>query len=222
MKSVFKIIIAGLISVVSITAQAGLISSENLIENGSFEDNDIRANSWRWFYSSDINGWNGSTIEIWDNFQRFQAFDGSQYIELNAHANRGNQFSIFQSFNTEIGATYELSFAYSARRNKREAFEIGLLSGGLSNQDMLYKELIDDHVVKQWSEYSHTFTATAELTSLRFTSIFPIKGTVGNFIDNVSITQQTPAQAQRIVAVSEPATIGVLLFGLLGMIVRRK
>ncbi len=162
----------------------------SLIINGSFENNDVREGGWRWFESSNVDGWQGGNIEIWDGLGGVEAFAGQQHAELNAHPNNGEAFSIFQQFETEIGRTYDLSFAYQARRNNREAFRVEVVG-----DDSLIDFVVDDHVRGIWSIFEHGFTANSSQTLLRFTSVFPESNTVGNFLDDVSVSAVIPLPA---------------------------
>ena len=188
---------------------ASPLAKANLIENGGFEDNDVSQNTWRWYTSDNVNGWSGSTVEIWDTFLGVTAVDGSQFAELNAHGNNGQQFSIFQTFDTRVNGLYNLSFYYQARRNTNEKFEVALNSNGNS----LFSQIMDDHVRNSWSFFSTQFRAVSTMTTLSFTSITPYSGTVGNFIDSVSVTSSIRPQA----SVSEPATLMVSLLGIFGL-----
>jgi hypothetical protein len=85
------LVVLSLVFGVSTTAHA------NLILNGSFESDDIKSNSWKLFAEDTVTGWSGTDMELWDNFDRLNAFDGSQYAELNANV-RGVSYSIFQNF----------------------------------------------------------------------------------------------------------------------------
>jgi len=162
-----------------------LPASANLIVNGSFEDNDVQQGKWKWFYADDVNGWNGSNIEIWDNFNGIDATEGNQFAELNSHANGKNQFGIFQSFQTDIGRTYDVSFAYRARKSNKEAFEVGLSD---SVDVPIFSQIVDDHTVGEWSFFTGSFVSRSTTTSLWFSTIFPYRGTVGNFIDDIKVT----------------------------------
>ena len=118
----------------------------NLITNGSFESLDVPTGSWRWFTSDQVAGWRGSNIEIWDSLFAFNAYEGEQYIELNAHPFNKAAFSISQSFVTEVGREYEVKFAYSARNSIKEMFRFRLYS----SMSTLINQVIQDHRVKQW------------------------------------------------------------------------
>ena len=179
------------------------LAQANLIVNGGFEDTQVRENNWDWFNSSRVDGWDGSNIEIWNTFQSFNAFEGSQHAELNAHGSTNGPFSIAQSFTTNIGQIYDLSFAYSARSRTDESFLFELFS---DNSDSLIHKVFDDHEVKKWRSYEDDFTATDTTTILRFTSITPYKGSVGNFLDAIMVTESTRTLLQ-VATVSEPATL---------------
>lgn len=182
---------------VSITAHA------NLILNGSFESDDIKSNSWKPFAEDTVTGWSGTDMELWDNFNRLNAFEGSQYAELNANV-RGVNYSIFQNFKTEAGTTYDVSFAYAARRNG-ESFKVDIFS---ETDSVLFTQVFDDHNVKRWSVFFGDFTAQTSLTTIRFSSLNA--GTYGNFIDNIVVTE-APSFSASVSSVSEPASLAILL-----------
>jgi hypothetical protein len=168
----------------SIIWLAGLVlagsANANLIVNGGFEDNSVASGNWGYFSAADVNGWEGSNVEIWHNLAS-AAPEGQQHAELNAHPYTGSVFSIFQSFATVVGQAYDVSFFYSARSSHDEAFSFTV--GNLNN-------LLTDHVVGQWSVYSNSFIANADFTELRFTSTN--SGTYGNLIDGVSVIADVP------------------------------
>jgi hypothetical protein len=197
---------------------ASAMTSANLITNGGFEDTDVRENSWAWFNSNHVNGWQGSNIEIWDTYNNVTAFEGTQHAELNAHPSYGNAFSIFQTIATQVGSTYDLSFAYSARSNHNESFLVNLNAADDTN---ILSTLMDDHEVGQWSVFNSQFVAIDLSTTLRFTSVSPYSGTVGNFLDNIVVKQVfSPEISSRVSeVVSEPA--GLLLFGFVLMAMMR-
>ncbi len=158
------------------TAAAGLI------QNGSFEQTKVPDRSWRWFTSDKVLGWQGSNIEIWHRLNNFSAYEGKQHAELNAHGAKG-PFSIFQTFATELGQAYAVSFAYAARTNNSEAFVFDVLD----QQDIsIYSQLLDQHTVKNWSLFNTSFIATSAYTTIRFTTVN--KGSYGNFLDDINVT----------------------------------
>lgn len=209
MKSLMKVFLAASILGCAATSNA------NLIINGGFEDSNVGTNQWKWFTASNVNGWNGSTIEVWDSLQDFDSQEGDQHAELNAHGNNGQVFSIYQSFATTAGVSYELSFAYAARTQNNEQFSYSV---GDSNT-IIATETFNNDLVKIWSLFETSFVAVGASTDIKFTSIMPSTGTVGNFLDNVIIT---PSDDLSTANVSAPATIALLLAGMFGIMFSRK
>lgn len=179
----------------------------NLIVNGGFEETDVKYKTWKWFSSSDVLGWEGSNIEIWDHLGNFKPYEGEQHAELNAHPSDGGAFSIFQAFSTDIGSVYDLSFAYSARQSISEQFRVELISDSSS----FFSDVINHTAVRQWALYEEEFTAVSSQTILMFTSVKPYSGTLGNFLDDIIVTSSRTLGTST--QVSEPH--GILLFSLM-------
>ena len=178
-----------------------LSANANLIVNGGFEDNDVAAGNWAYFSSAAVNGWDGDNIEIWDSFSGVAAPEGTQHAELNAHPFDGSVFSIYQSFATVIGQTYDVSFFYSARvdANEQFSFSVDTLSA-----------ILNDHVVGSWKQYTGSFVASSALSTITFTTFDA--GTYGNFLDNVIVTAH----------VMESNPLVMFLIGFAGLVLIRK
>lgn len=196
LNTLFKSAVFGAIFGLSASASA------NLITNGSFEDNDIATGTWQWFSANDVNGWNGSNIEIWDNLFGEAAYEGDQFIELNAHPVPQTSFSIYQDFNTIVGETYSVSFAYQARNSTDESF-LASIAGA---SGLITEWILEDHTTTGWSVLSSSFIADSTTSTIRFTSLDALDDTTGNFLDDVQVA-----------AVSEPGTFALLGLGMVGL-----
>lgn len=188
------LVLVGLVGILGLVTSA----SANIIANGGFEETDVSDKKWAWFTSSSVIGWDGSNIEIWDSYGSVTAYEGEQHAELNAHPSNGNAFSIFQTIETEIGALYDVSFAYSARMNSNESFMFDLSSFDNS----FLSVIMDDHEVNAWSVFNVSFEAIDLFTTIGFTSITPSSRTVGNFLDDISIVKSLEAQVSTVSAPS--------------------
>lgn len=178
----------------------------NLIVNGGFEDNNVAAGSWNYFPASAVNGWQGSNIEIWDHLGGVSAPEGNQHAELNAHPYTGGLFSIYQTFATSVGQTYDVSFFYSARVDDKEAFAFTV--GNLSL-------LLNDHVAGSWKQFVGNFVASNTTTELRFTSAN--SSTLGNFLDDVYADLHLLDTRN----LQEPNSLWLMLLGFAGLMLVR-
>ena len=194
--------------VTALLSASGLAHS-NLIVNGDFEHWDINKG---WKYGADPRGgWQGDNIEVWaSGFLGVKSFEGEQHGELNAHYSNGESrdgFSIFQSFDTMAGYRYDVKFAYRARHNHNESFRFDIFDDSTS----IISAVMDQHIKGEWSHYSGSFWGTGEKTTLSFTALTPERGTVGNFLDAVSVT-----------AVPAPSVLALMCAGAAGFGLSRR
>jgi len=187
----------GLFALLTTSAlQAAPIVAGNLLTNGSFEDNFVPKNSWTWYPSEQVNGWQGTNMEFWQNLHEIKAFEGSKFLELNADGPNTGEWSVFQQFATTAGARYEVSFAYRNRTGRDESFKLAV---GDLTQSFTHRNN------GSWTLFSGWFTAESDKAELRFTSLN--SGTYGNFIDDVRVWQAAvPASSQ----VSAASTLSLL------------
>ncbi|MEO1591072.1 MAG: PEP-CTERM sorting domain-containing protein [Cyanobacteria bacterium J06632_22] len=209
--------------------------ANELVINGGFDDFDLtegqRGNRTNWNYFDgeylDANqaelGWQvttGGTLEVRRDGVAGRAHnEGGHFAELDAHNYRGevganDTLGIFQDLVTEIGQTYQVSFAYAARPNidgDRNQFEVSFgdtFSHALDGGNGRTAE------GRAWKTFVQDIVATSELTRLQF-DYQGRRDTLGAHLDSVSVTAVPGAAAEQ---VPEPATLaGLALMGLMGM-----
>lgn len=196
--------------IASTLLSASGLAHSNLIVNGGFEHWDINK-GWKYGTDPSDGGWEGDNIEVWaTGFLGVDSFEGEQHGELNAHYSRREKqdgFSIHQSFETMAGYRYDVKFAYRARRNHNESFLFDIFDDNTS----IISEVMDQHITGEWSHYSSSFWGTGEETTLSFTALTPKRGTVGNFLDAVSVT-----------AVPTPSVLALMVAGIAGFGLSRR
>lgn len=183
------------LAVIAVAASAGSALGANLLANGSFENpgftGGLDDGSGVYFYTRGM-GVNG--ITGWEHAAQMAylrsrpvtngwvAQDGDYYVEVES----GFSPSIQQSFATEVGATYELSFAYAANpaaQGNDDAVRV-LWSG--STVDVV------DGVATQsyptWTLYTYSVVATSTTTTLSFEDAGLGAAFNGGYLDNVSVT----------------------------------
>lgn len=209
---VVRSLIAGILIVGAVST-----ANANLVTNGGFESNNVATNSWKWFTSDQVAGWDGSNIEIWNNYDNFAAYEGEQYAELNAHPSNGAGFSIFQQITTVVGEVYKFSFAYAARTSNDEEFAYSV--GGVLTENVVASANVENDLVRQWTLFETEFTADDTLTNIVFTAVNPITATVGNFLDDVVVVAKEELSTSE---VSAPAGIALFFMSVAGMFYLRR
>ncbi len=204
-------------SIVSVFCAA--TANANLIVNGSFEESTGSAlgggNGWSFYSSDNVNGWDGSNIELWGTLG-IDSYEGDYHAELAAAGRNVGAWSISQTFATEIGQTYELFFAYSAR----------LGSGTASNESFSVSvdnltSVLDDHIVGEWSIFTNSFVADDEFATLTFTSISEQRNTFGNFLDDIIVVAASDFGPAAF-AVPEPGTLALFGLSVFGLVAARR
>ncbi|MEM9217341.1 MAG: NF038122 family metalloprotease [Cyanobacteria bacterium P01_F01_bin.150] len=157
---------------------------ENLVKNGSFEQNSVANRSWG--VQSSLEGWVqtlGSGIEVQKLVQIYDnAANGEAWLELDANHNVG----IAQEIDTEPGKTYQLSFAYSPRpgisaeSNQIAVYWNGVLVDTITAEGQGFSQ-------SQWQTYTYDVNASnGDTTGLEFRAVGKSDG-LGSFLDNVKV-----------------------------------
>lgn len=209
MKRTLNTLALGLLIAIATTSIA---VADNIVINGSFEDAAV-AKSAQWNIFDSIPGWNlarGPAIELQRGVNGWSAEDGAQWIELDADSEgpsgsiHGEDASsaIYQDLATDVGASYTLTFAFSPRPGVADnALEIvwggnvidTLVADGCGQSDTV------------WQSCSYTVTALSDNTRLEFGDR-SASDSLGTLLDNVQVN-----------TVPEPASVGLLLLGLLSV-----
>jgi choice-of-anchor C domain-containing protein len=167
------------------------VTSANLIKNGSFESGEhapvsgfIRIHQGETYIPS----WDVVSGEV-DWTAQFTAADGSRCIDLSGYY----LGAIQQSFATEIGSKYRVSFFLAGNpHNQSSGYLIKSLNVLYNNEKKLFTFDITGKTITNmgWEEISFDFIASSSITTLRFESVSPLD--YGPVIDNVSVVKVYP------------------------------
>lgn len=186
--------------------------NDNMLVNASFEDPTADANAFEsGFYEvfPTVTGWLSSSFEVWNNMFG-GASAGSQNLELDVDS----ATTITQEVTTVPGATYKLSFDFSARPgvadNSVEASADGNLVASASLNGSAVSETI-------WGNYYGTFVATEASTEITFSDTAGSNGE-GSLLDNtslclVSIPDDTTITIQKTTSVESEQAFSFYLDG---------
>lgn len=203
--------------VLPLTAHAA--QAVDLIVNGSFEDGNyspIIDTSWVEVYPGEdqLTGWTvgGAHVDWHQNSYEIQsAFTGERMIDLNANGfGLSDTGTISQSFATEVGRRYSLSFYLSGPSlSLPSPRQVRVDIGGTQR---VFSEAASYNLNLVWGKKVHEFEATAPVTTLTFSSVDG-SGYWGPFIDDVAVIP--------IIPVPEPETTTLGVLGLLVACVHR-
>ena len=167
----------------------------NLIQNGSFEMGtdpgsflNISAGS------TDINNW-VVTADVDYIGTAWQASDGQRSIDLNGTG----QGEIAQTFNTNIGQTYTVTFDLAGNSNGSPNFKEMRIQAAGQSANFTFDATETDNNNMGWTPQSWEFTANGAQTTLSFSGLNATGA--GPVIDNVAIIVYDE------VIVPEPVTI---------------
>ncbi len=156
-----------------------------LLVDGSFEQADVKANTWSHFKT--VGGWTSDTeVEVWGkDFLGIKATDGDKHAELDFD---GKQSNIYQDVATDAGKAYTFTFDYAARggtsasTNTIEVFWNGEQVG------------VVDPTSTTWASASFQVVGTGGNDRIEFRESAGDNDSHGGMIDNASL-KATPVVA---------------------------
>lgn len=160
-------------------------TDKNLLKNGSFEADTVVAHGGDWeIFTNPIN-WMVSLsngLELWANGFYGGASEGQKNAELDGNS----PTMITQTVATVPGATYELSFDFSARPDADSAADNSV--DALVEGNFLMNAVASgaDIAVNTWSTHSKTFVATDASTDISLKDI-GTANSYGSLVDNVCL-----------------------------------
>jgi hypothetical protein len=164
---------------------------QNLLTNGSFETPLVTNGSkWQKFNSAQT-GWTTAkvlggtptTLELQRDLFSNEAADGDQYAELDGdHSTR-----IAQMAATQVGGTYELSWASAARHNITAVHnQLNVLVNGTSAASTSPETGTAGLDAEDWTYGSRVFTADSVATEIAFADLGP-SNSHGTYLDDAQL-----------------------------------
>nr|WP_310622130.1 cadherin-like domain-containing protein [Pseudovibrio sp. M1P-2-3] len=149
---------------------------DNLIFNGSFEQDRLEGSHWASFEGGEgVSGWTGERIEVQKDHWGHQASNGTQWIELDAE--RGVDM-VYQDVETEAGQLYELTFDVSTRFYDTSTFDV-------SWNGQVISTVVPQG--REWETVTLTVEGTGGADRLAFAELASQNSALGAFIDNVQL-----------------------------------
>nr|WP_315261319.1 choice-of-anchor C family protein [uncultured Duganella sp.] len=194
------------VTAAALSALASTAQSSELIDNGGFES-DYHPGSFIEL-SSGLSGWTitAGSVDLINGY--WQAAGGSYSIDLNG----GSAATLSQSFATNIGQLYNVSFSMAGNPDGGGAVK-SIMAGVTGMSTFTFDGTGASHGAMNWQARSFSFVASSSLSTLTFAGDSST-GPYGVALDNVSVTAAVP----------EPETYGMLIAGLgvLGLLARRR
>ena len=154
--------------------------------NGSFEDSVANTTTWTLLNDTDVPFWHTTAsdhkIEFWKSgFQGVPAFDGNQFVELNA-----NQVA---SLYVDINVTAGDLISWTVAHRGRTGIDVARVSIGVPGSALTpFLTMSDGNTA--WGVYSGLYTVPVGMTVLRLSfdsvSSASTSRSVGNFLDGMS------------------------------------
>ncbi|TMN32616.1 DUF642 domain-containing protein, partial [Pseudoalteromonas sp. S2755] len=176
-----------------------VLSSENLVSNGSFENHSVLTGTWALL--DEIEGWSteGAKLEIQKTTINFiDSQSGDSHIELDSTGN----YSIYQNIPTVIGKRYKVSFYYSARVVADNSTNRARASFGDTTLTTMNATTLG------WKKYEYSVIATDNVTQIKFQGLGR-SDSLGALLDNVVVTEE-----EEVTPPEPPVTCKVGVYGI--------
>ena len=158
-------------------------------QNGGFETGPDTSAGFVTLPAGDtsVTGWivTGAGIDYMGS--EWQRAEGNHSLDLSSTAAGG----IEQTFDTIAGHTYRVTFALAGNPDVPVVKEVTVSATGGAPQNYQFDVSGRSLADMGWANQTYEFTASAAATTLSFTSL--IDGTAGPALDNVVVTDLTPA-----------------------------
>jgi|GEM_PF-686646 len=160
------------------------VSAQNLVQNGSFEQQDISGSfSRRLSNDTRITGWTiGGEVDHVNDF--WVAQEGGQSLDLNGLA----KGKISQDIATTPGRTYSLTFHVAGNPDSNILKKLKVSFGG-SSKTITFDNTRYSRGNMGWRNESLIINATGTTTTLTFESL--VEGIYGPALDNVTIRESS-------------------------------
>ncbi|MFS4582461.1 PA14 domain-containing protein [Phaeobacter sp. C3_T13_0] len=161
--------------------------SENLVQNGSFENFSLETGQWAALTEDGSGGWNTDTsMEVWDSLDRTGASDGEQHLEMDSGYGVD---SISQTIQTNEGQVYDLGVDLRERlANGSDAVEV------YWNNDLV-AEL--DPGSSEWTSFDMQVIGTGE-DKLELREAADQNDSYGALVDNITVTSVQNVVAENV------------------------
>lgn len=167
------------------------IAFGNLVRNGSFEENHVKAKSKAFLPDVQVPGWtslNGETIELWSsNVKGIPTSDGDIMMEMDYNGGSAALDGIYQDINLVVGKPYELSFDMRARDGDpaSEGEKIVVEWNGVPTKALGYSA----SAAKTWTTHTTTVVGSAGMDRLVFreSSAPGASSGSGPMLDNIQL-----------------------------------
>ena len=189
-----------------------------LIVNGDFELTAIADGTFQEIGagSDPLTGWTISEFGVMKDHNRFGASsDGSTFLALESNTYGPGAGIISQSFATDVGYHYSLSFEYSALATTADTTITYALAGATLGPEAVPVFTFSNASGQVWRTETISFTANSTTTTLSFKGNGGLASIASSAIDNVSVD---------FVAIPEPGTFALIggLLALCSVMVRRR